>query len=99
VNAYELQVRIYRQEDGLWRAEVPGLPGCWVDAATIAQAQSDIQEVAAMLVDYYTELNEPLPTSLKSTASDELEARLLLRLDEHVIKRPTKRVRPSRKSA
>jgi predicted RNase H-like HicB family nuclease len=97
--AYELQVRIHRQEDGLWRAEVPGLPGCWVDAPTISQALSDIQGAAALFIDYYAELEEPLPASIKTTAPENFEARLLLCREDHVVKRPAKRARAGRRTA
>jgi len=42
---YQAQLTVGRQEDGLWRVEVPGLHGCWVDAPTLAQAVAEIQEV------------------------------------------------------
>ena len=32
---YQFEVRLQRQEDGLWRAEVTSLPGCFADAETV----------------------------------------------------------------
>jgi predicted RNase H-like HicB family nuclease len=99
VNTHRLTVRLSHQEEGLWRAEIPGLQGGWVDAPTVAEALTDIQGVAAMLVDYYSELGQPLPASIKPTDPEDFQATLLLALDEHEVKRPSKRVRPRAKSA
>jgi predicted RNase H-like HicB family nuclease len=61
---YQVQVSIGRQEDGLWRVEVPDLHGCWVDAPTLAQALSEIQEVIAMVIDYSNEQGWSRPSSV-----------------------------------
>ncbi len=97
MKAYEVDVQISKQEDGLWRAEVPGLQGCFVDASTITSALSDIQGVVAMFVDYFAELEKPLPKSVRSKEAATFQARVLVALEEHVVKRPKPR-RP-RKSA
>jgi predicted RNase H-like HicB family nuclease len=93
VKTHKLTVRLSHQEDGLWRAEMPGLQGGWVDAPTVAEALTDIQGVAAMIVDYYSEIGEPLPASIKPTGPDNFQATLLLALDEHTVRRPSKRLR------
>ncbi len=57
---YQVKVTLGRQEDGLWRADVPSLPGCFVDAPTVAEAIADIQEVIAMALDDLNEQNVTL---------------------------------------
>jgi predicted RNase H-like HicB family nuclease len=64
MKTYNLEVRLSKQEDGLWRAEVPALGGCWVDAPTLRQALYDVQEVAAMVIDLSIEREEPLPETI-----------------------------------
>jgi len=44
VKQYQVRVALGRQEDGLWRAEVPSLPGCFVDALTLAEAIADFKK-------------------------------------------------------
>lgn len=71
--AYILEAEISRQEDGLWRLEIPTLPGVWVDSPTIERALSEIQEIAAMTIDLYIEEGRPLPTGIVGV--EELPAR------------------------
>jgi predicted RNase H-like HicB family nuclease len=99
VKTYRLAIRLSHQEDGLWRAELPGLQGAFVDAVTVAEAMSDIQGVAAMYLDYYSEVGLPLPTSIKPVDPENFEARLLLALDEHEVMRSSKRIHACAKSA
>ena len=80
---YQAQVSIGRQEDGLWRAEVRDLQGCWVDAPTLAEALSEIQEVIAMVIDYSNEQGWPLPASVTPLTTEPAVAHLPVILDEH----------------
>ena len=79
---YQAQVSIGRQEDGLWRVEVLDLQGCWVDAPTLAQALSEIQEVIAMVIDYSNEQGWPLPSSVTPLTTEPV-ANLPVILSEH----------------
>jgi predicted RNase H-like HicB family nuclease len=81
--AFQVRVSIGRQEDGLWRVEVPDLPGCWVDAETLTQALSDIQEVIALSVDYRNELGLPLPSSLTPLPEEPISVDIPILLGEH----------------
>ena len=80
---YQAQVSIGRQEDGLWRVEVPDLHGCWVDAPTLAQALSEIQEVIAMVIDHSNEQGWPLPSSVTPLTTEPGVAHLPVILSEH----------------
>ncbi len=80
-----IPVTISRQEDGLWRAEVLDLQGCFVDGERLEQVLGDIQEAAAMYIDLYREQGRPLPASLASE-SGRLEVRLPLILEEYETK-------------
>ena len=46
-----LEVRLYQDEDGVWIAEVPSLPGCFSDGPTEAEALANIQEAARACID------------------------------------------------
>lgn len=85
---YEVQLQIARQEDGLWRVEVPGLSGCWVDAATLAQAIADIQEGVAMALDEYEERGWGLPSGVTRLDTEPQRATLPIVKGEHSFARP-----------
>jgi predicted RNase H-like HicB family nuclease len=93
MKAYHVEVKLSRQEDGLWRAQVPELQGCWVDAPTIAEALRDVQEVAAMFIDLLDEEGRPLPDSVKVVKSHPARATLVVIPQEHALKRPAGRTR------
>ena len=42
-----VEVQLYQDEDGVWIAEVPSLPGCVSNGATEAEALENIAEAAA----------------------------------------------------
>ena len=50
---YNVPVTVSKQEDGLWRATVPGIPGCWVDCPTLELALAEIHEVFALFAGIY----------------------------------------------
>lgn len=83
IGRYQVAIQIGRQEDGLWRVEVPGLHGCWVDAPTLAQAIADIQEVIAMAVDDSNEQGWRLPTSVTPLENEPEKATLPVLISEH----------------
>ncbi|MCL5266349.1 MAG: type II toxin-antitoxin system HicB family antitoxin [Chloroflexi bacterium] len=60
-NTYAVPVKISKQEDGLWRAECPEFPGCFVDNADLSKALSEIQDVIRMYIELYREQGKPLP--------------------------------------
>src|SRR5205823_5398307 len=88
---YQVEVQIGKQEDGLWRVEVPGLHGCWVDAPTLAQAIAEIQEVIAMVVDDSNEQGWQLPGSVTALETKPERAVLPVLLSEHRFTRPKSR--------
>ena len=57
----ELEVVISKQSDGLWRAEVPALQGCFVDSDTLEEAMSDIRDVIEMAIAARRKRGQPLP--------------------------------------
>jgi predicted RNase H-like HicB family nuclease len=95
-SCYDVQVRIGRQEDGLWRVEVPGLAGCWVDAPTLAVALSEIQEVIAMTIDVIEEEGGKLPKTIRPRDVAPETASLPVIVREHHFSRPKP---PKRSSA
>ena len=83
MKVFNIDVKLAKQEDGLWRATVPYLQGCWVDAETVHQALDEIQEVAAMIIDLLEENNEELPSSVSPSKEIAFEARIPLVFGEH----------------
>jgi predicted RNase H-like HicB family nuclease len=84
---YQVELRVGRQEDGLWRVEVPGLQGCWVDAPTLSQAIGDIQEGIAMALDEYEEKGWKLPESVAPLAGEPTSAVVPVLIGEHTFTR------------
>ena len=67
---YQVEVTLVRQEDGLWRAEVPVLPGCFVDSDTIEEAIQDIQEGIQLFIESFRSRGKPLPPELEAVTPD-----------------------------
>ena len=65
MQTYEVEVSISQQEDGLWRAETPALPGRFVDADTLEEAIQDIQEVIRLFIASYEKHGDSLPPGLE----------------------------------
>ena len=91
MRAYNVDVKLERQEDGLWRATVPGLQGCWVDAPTMEQAIGDIQEAVAMFIDFLEEKGEGLPSSVQSTDEMTFTAKIPVNVGAYQFSRPARR--------
>jgi len=70
MQTYEVEVVISKQEDGLWRAEVPGVPGCFVDEDTLEEAVQDIQEVIQIFIASYRDRGKSLPPQLRKVPLD-----------------------------
>lgn len=66
MQTYQVDVTLSKQEDGLWRLEVPALPGCFVDSETIEQALEDIQEGIRLFIASYRKAGDSLPPELRA---------------------------------
>ena len=55
------QVVLYQDEDGIWIAEVPSLPGCHSDGDTKAAALENVRDAIATWIAYLTDRGEPIP--------------------------------------
>jgi len=86
MKAYRVEVRLSKQEDGLWRAEVPALPGCFVDGETVSGVLRDIQEVAAMAIDFF-QGESGLPGSIPQTDPAGMSVDLPILIEEHQFRR------------
>lgn len=49
-------VLLYKDEDGIWIAEVPSLPGCVSDGKTREQALERVQEAIELYIEPLEEL-------------------------------------------
>jgi predicted RNase H-like HicB family nuclease len=55
------QVVLYPDEDGIWIAECPSLPGCISDGKTKAEAIANIQEAIDFYIETLLENQQPVP--------------------------------------
>jgi predicted RNase H-like HicB family nuclease len=55
------RVLIEQDEDGVFVAEVPSLPGCISQGRTRVEATENIKEAIALYLDSLTAHNEPVP--------------------------------------
>ena len=49
------------QEEGVWTAHIPALPGCAVEGKTRSEAIEALQEVVQAFVEVKREYGDPLP--------------------------------------
>jgi predicted RNase H-like HicB family nuclease len=96
MKAFSIHVELRKQEDGLWRATVPGVRGCWVDAETVKQALEDIQDVATMVIDLMEENHEALPPAVSPVEDAGFSARIPVVVREHpFVRRASRRAKAS----
>ncbi|MEQ8674824.1 MAG: type II toxin-antitoxin system HicB family antitoxin [Aggregatilineales bacterium] len=55
------QIILYQDEDGVWIAECPSLPGCGSDGTTRDEAITNIKEAIELWVEDAEERGEPIP--------------------------------------
>ena len=58
------RVIIEQDEDGIFVAEVPSLPGCISQGKTRAEALKNIQEAIEVYIESLKTHNEPIPPSI-----------------------------------
>ncbi len=58
------QVILYQDEDGVWIAECPSLPGCGSDGATQEEALENIKDAIALWIEDANVHNEVIPDDL-----------------------------------
>lgn len=56
----KLDVRLYQDEDGVWIAEIPSIPGCGSDGSTKEEAISNVTEAALLCLEVRRDLGLPL---------------------------------------
>lgn len=56
------QAVIYQDEDGIWVAEVPSLPGCISQGKTRDEALRNVAEAVELWVDSVRGIGESVPT-------------------------------------
>jgi len=59
------RVLIEQDEDGVFVAEVPSLPGCISQGETRATALKNIEEAIALYIESLTAHGEPVPPSIR----------------------------------
>jgi predicted RNase H-like HicB family nuclease len=58
------QVILYTDEDGIWIAECPSLPGCGSDGTTREEAMQNIKEAIELWIEDARAHDEPIPDDL-----------------------------------
>jgi predicted RNase H-like HicB family nuclease len=66
----KFRVRIERDEDGVFVAEVPSLPGCVTQGATREEAVTNAQEAIALYLESLKAHGEPIPPSIDEEVVD-----------------------------
>lgn len=60
----DVLVRLYQDEDGVWIAEVPSIPGCGSDGATRDEALANVKEAIEACLEVRRDLGMPLQMEL-----------------------------------
>ena len=55
------QIILYTDEDGIWIADVPSLPGCHSGGKTKERALANVRESIALYIEVLVEHGEPIP--------------------------------------
>ena len=63
-NIFDFTVIIEQDEDGIFVAEVPALPGCISQGATRTEALKNIQEAIEVYMESLKAHDEPVPPSI-----------------------------------
>jgi predicted RNase H-like HicB family nuclease len=66
----KFRVRIERDEDGIFVAEVPSLPGCVTQGSTREEAVNNAQEAIAAYLESLRAHGEPIPPSIDEEVVD-----------------------------
>jgi len=66
----KFRVLIDQDEDGVFVAQVPSLPGCVTQGATRREAVSNVEEAIAVYVESLSERGEAIPPSINEELVD-----------------------------
>ena len=66
----KFRVLIEQDEDGVFIAQVPSLPGCVTQGATRAEAVEKVQEAIGAYLESLNERGEPIPPSIHEELVD-----------------------------
>lgn len=61
MNFEDYKIVLYRQEDGVWVAEIPAISGCYALMPTRESALQELTNVFQMISEEYAEKGIPLP--------------------------------------
>ena len=60
MSAMSIEVRLYQDEDGVWIAEVPSIPGCGSDGKTREEALANVRVAAELCLSVRKDLGFPM---------------------------------------
>jgi predicted RNase H-like HicB family nuclease len=52
---------VYQDEDGVWVAEIPSLPGCHSDGSTLEEAVENVREAMKVWIETQQACGQPVP--------------------------------------
>ena len=64
------RVLVEQDEDGVFIAEVPSLPGCLSDGRTRKEALSNVREAIALYLESLEACGEPIPSPITEEVRD-----------------------------
>jgi predicted RNase H-like HicB family nuclease len=64
----KIDVRLYQDEDGVWIAEVPSIPGCGSDGRTREEAMTNVRDAISLCLQVRSDLN--LPVQVETVTMD-----------------------------
>jgi predicted RNase H-like HicB family nuclease len=64
----KIDVRLYQDEEGVWIAEVPSIPGCGSDGRTREEAMINVRDAISLCLQVRSDLN--LPAQVETVTMD-----------------------------
>lgn len=64
MNSFKFRVLVVQDEDGVFVAEVPALPGCISQGSTRKEALANVQEAMELYIDSLEAHGDPIPPAI-----------------------------------
>ena len=64
MNSFKFRVLVEQDEDGIFVAEVPALPGCITQGSTRKEALANVQEAMELYIESLEAHGDPIPPAI-----------------------------------
>lgn len=64
MNSFKFRVLVEQDEDGIFVAEVPALPGCITQGSTRKEALANVQEAMELYIESLKAHGDPIPPAI-----------------------------------